>query len=314
MIAKSIAIRQQTQTQTRTRFKKKQLVGFVFIAPWIVGFLTFDVYPLFASLYYSFTDFGLGLVHNFVGFANYIKIFAGDAIFNQSVKVTLIYTLFAVPGRIIFALFIAVVLNMKLRGIGIFRTMYYLPSILGGSVAVAVLWRAMFMHNGAINSLLSIFTNEPVTIHWLGSPNTALIPVILLAVWQFGSSMVLFLASLKQVPNELYEAAIVDGAGKIRIFFAITIPMISPIILFNLIMQMVNAFQDFTGAFILTGGGPLRATYLYGIMLYETAFDQFRMGYASALSWVLFVVIIILTAIIFKTSGTWTHYEDGGDF
>ena len=297
----------------KKRFNR-QYIGLVYLLPWIIGFLAFDVYPLFASLYYSFTNFGLGADYRFVGLANYINIFTNDPVFRQSARVTLIYTLFAVPGRIIFALFIAMILNMKLRGIGIFRTTYYLPSILGGSVAVSVLWRAMFMHNGAINSVLSFFTNEPVVIHWLGSPDLALIPIILLAVWQFGSSMVLFLAGLKQVPGELYEAAIVDGASKVRLFFSITLPMISPIILFNLIMQTVNAFQDFTGAFILTGGGPLRATYLYGIMLYDIGFVQFRMGYASALSWVLFVVIIIMTAVVFKTSGRWTHYEDGRRF
>ena len=303
-----------TIERRKSRFKNKQYIGLVFLLPWIIGFLAFDVYPLFASLYYSFTNFGLGANYNFVGLANYINIFTNDPVFRQSIWVTLVYTLFAVPGRIIFALLVAMVLNWKLKGIGIFRTAYYLPSILGGSVAVAVLWRAMFMHNGAVNSVLSIFTDDPVIIHWLGSPDLALIPIIILAVWQFGSSMVLFLAGLKQVPAELYEAAIVDGAKKSRIFFSITLPMISPIILFNLVMQTVNAFQDFTGAFILTGGGPLRATHLYGIMLYEVGFIQFRMGYASALSWVLFVIIIVMTLVIFRTSRRWTHYEDGRRF
>lgn len=310
MSAKNAAVKQRKKRS----WDKGWYIGLLFLLPWIIGFLTFDIYPLFASMYYSFTNFGLGAAYNFVGLANYINIFTNDLVFRQSLTVTLIYTLFAVPGRILFALFIAMILNWKLRGIGIFRTAYYLPSILGGSVAVAVLWRAIFMHNGAINSALSFFTDEPVVIHWLGSPDLALIPIIILAVWQFGSSMVLFLAGLKQVPAELYEAAIVDGAKSWRVFISITLPMISPIILFNLVMQTVNAFQDFTGAFILTGGGPLRATYLYGIMLYETGFIQFRMGYASALSWVLFVIIIAMTAVIFKTSGRWTHYEDGRRF
>jgi len=203
-------------------------------------------------------------------------------------------------------------LNIKLKFVNVFRTVYYLPSILGGSVAVAVLWKFLFMKEGVVNKVLSVL--HIPSVDWLGSPSVALFTIGLLTVWQFGSSMVLFLAGLKQIPAELYEAGTVDGASKIRMFFTITIPLLTPIIFFNLIMQMVNAFQDFTGPFVITGGGPLNSTYLYAMKLYDEGFKFYKMGYASALSWILFLLILAFTALTFKSSQSWTHYEDGGDF
>lgn len=245
-----------------------------------------------------------------VGLDNYTKVFSGDPDFYQSLKVTAIYVLLAVPVKLAFALFIAMLLSAKLKGINFFRTVYYLPSILGGSVAISVLWRFLFMKEGVVNALLARLNIGPVD--WLGSPDVALYTLGLLTVWQFGSSMVLFLAGIQQIPSELYEAGSIDGASKFRMFFKITVPLLTPIVLFNLVMQMVNAFQDFTGAFIITGGGPLKSTYLYALKLYEEAFTFFNMGYASALSWVLFIIIMAVTAMIFKSSGNWVHYEDGG--
>jgi oligogalacturonide transport system permease protein len=249
--------------------------------------------------------------YKFIGLDNFKEIFTHDEIFVQSLKVTLTYVATSVPLKLGFALFIAMVLNMKVKGITVFKTLYYLPSILGGSVGIAILWRFLFNKSGLVNLLLSKL-NIPA-VNWLGSPKTSLFTISLLSAWQFGSSMILFLAALKQIPKELYEAAIVDGCGRIRIFFKITLPMISPIILFNLVMQTINAFQEFAGPYLITRGGPLKSTYLYGLMLYENAFTYLKMGYASALSWVLFVIIMTLTAIIFRSSEYWAFYQDGGN-
>lgn len=294
----------------KAKRSKKGYVGLLYITPWILGFLIFQLYPFLSSFVYSFTSYSILKKPEFIGLSNYIKL-ASDPMFLQSLKVTFLYVLIAVPGKLIFALIIALILNMKIRGIGIFRTVYYLPSIFGGSVAVALLWKALFMHEGTVNHILSVFQIPP--IDWLGDSRIALTTITLLNVWQFGSSMVLFLAGLKQIPSELYEAASVDGSTKLHSFVHITLPMLSPIVLFNLVMQMINAFQDFTGSFIVTKGGPNNSTYLFGMLLYDNAFKYFRMGYASALSWVLFIIIMIFTVIIFKSSKNWTFYENGGD-
>ncbi|MDF2938448.1 MAG: transporter permease, partial [Paenibacillaceae bacterium] len=285
--------------------------GFFYISPWLIGFLLFGLYPFVVSLVYSFTDMNLLKSPNFVGLSNYTKLFSGsDELFLQSLKVTFIFVLIAVPAKIIFSLLVAMVLNMKLRGINFFRTIYYLPSIMGGSVAVAILWRYLFAREGLTNLLLGKL-HLPL-VDWLGSPNIALYTISTLTVWQFGSSMVLFLAGLKQVPKELYEAGRVDGASRIRMFISITLPLITPILFFNLIMQMVNAFQEFTSALVITGGGPLNSTYMYGLLIYQNGFQFFKMGYASAQSWVLFAIILLFTFTAFRSSGSWVHYEDGG--
>lgn len=290
--------------------KKYDYVGLLFIAPWIIGFLAFQLYPLVASFIYSFTDYSMLNNPSFIGLKNYKDIFTTDANFWQSMKVTLIYVGISVPLKLVVALFIAMILNVKIKFVGFFRTLYYLPSIMGGSVAIAVLWRFLFMKDGFINKLLATINIQGAD--WLGDVKFSLFTISLLTVWQFGSSMVLFLAGLKQIPEELYEAGRMDGASKVRMFFTITVPMLTPIVLFNIIIQMINAFQDFTAAFVITNGGPANSTYLYGIMLYQNAFQFFKMGYASALSWILFVIIIAITALIFKSSSKWAHYEDGG--
>jgi oligogalacturonide transport system permease protein len=207
---------------------------------------------------------------------------------------------------------VAVLLNQKLKGINIYRTLYYIPSIFGGSVAVAILWRFLFMDSGLVNHGLAIF--HLPAVQWLSSPRLALFTLSLLSVWQFGSSMVLFLAALKQVSGDLYEAARIDGAGRLSIFFRITLPMITPVLFFNILMQMVHAFQDFSGPFVITGGGPLHATYLIALKLYDEAFLYFKMGYASSLSWILFALIFIFTLIFFRFSSMVAYYEDGGKF
>lgn len=291
---------------------KKQYTGLLYISPWILGFLVFQLYPFASSFVYSFTDYNITASPVFVGFKNYIEAFTNDGQFLSSLKVTLGYVFMAVPMKLAFALIVAMILNISIKYVNFFRTVYYLPSILGGSVAVAVLWKFLFANDGLVNQILG-FAKIPA-IEWLTSPNIALFTISLLTVWQFGSSMVLFLAGLKQIPQELYEAGKMDGASKLRMFFTITVPLLTPIIFFNLIMQMVNAFQDFTGAFVITNGGPMKSTYLFAMKLYDEGFLFFKMGYASALSWVLFIIILIFTALTFKSSSSWTHYEDGGDF
>ena len=198
--------------------------------------------------------------------------------------------------------------NQKLKGIGFYRTIVYLPSVLGGSAGVAILWRALFSGRGLVNSFLTKIGLKSVP--WLGSPNMASFTIALLAVWQFGSSMVLFLAALKQIPRSYYEAAKMDGAGAVTCFFKITLPGISPIIQFNLIMQTINAFQEFAAPYLITGGGPLKSTYLYSMLLYDNAFSFMKMGYASALSWIFFLIIAVVTLIIFGTSKFWVFNEN----
>lgn len=297
------------KTSTKSKVSREYW-GLLFILPWLIGFLVLQAYPLVASLIYSFTDYNPAKHVSFVGLQNYITMFTKDERVFQSLKVTVIYAAIAVPAKLIFALFIAMVLNMKLKFINFFRTVYYLPSIFGGSVAVAIVWRLLFMQDGLVNSMLS-FLHIP-KIDWLGDPKVALYTISILLVWQFGSSMVLFLAGLKQIPAELYEACKVDGGGRIIAFINITLPMLTPIIFFNLVMQSIGALQDFTASFVITNGGPMYATYLFGLKIYDDGFGLMKMGYASAMSWVLFVLIIVLTAVIFKTSDSWVYYEDGG--
>ena len=292
--------------------QRKQYIGLLYITPWIFGFLVLQLYPFVSSFIYSFTNYNLAKAPKFVGLENYITLFTKDEQFYNSLWVTLRYVFMAVPMKLAFALLVAIILNVKLRFVNIYRTIYYLPSILGGSVAVAVLWRFLFADSGFINHLLSLV--KIPTVGWLSNPDVSLFTISLLTVWQFGSSMVIFLAGLKQIPQELYEAGRVDGASKLRMFFTITLPLLTPIIFFNLIMQMVNAFQEFTGAFVITNGGPMKSTYLYAMKLYDEGFLFLKMGYASALSWVLFIILLAFTALTFKSSASWTHYEDGGNF
>lgn len=294
----------------RSAVARRNRMGYVYILPWIIGFLLFQLYPLISSFWYSFTDFRITNKPQFIGLENYINILTKDDTFIKSLTVTFRYVFLAVPLKITFALFIAVLLNQQIRGINLYRTIYYIPSIFGGSVAVSVLWRFLFMESGLINQLLN--SVGLASVRWLSSPDIALYTLIMLNVWQFGSSMVLFLAALKQVPLELYEASRIDGANRLQSFRRITIPMISPVIFFNVLMQLINGFQDFTGSFVITGGGPRQSTLMYALKLYNDAFSHFRMGYASAVSWILFAIIFVITLLIFRFTSAAIHYEDGG--
>lgn len=287
-------------------------MGLLYIAPWLIGLLVLQLYPFVTSFYYSFTDYQFFNKPEFIGFGNYIKLFTSDPEFFKSLQVTIVYTLFTVPGKIMMALFIALLLNKNMKGIGTIRTIYYIPSLFSGSVAVAILWKLLFMNDGAINNILSM-VGLP-SVKWLGTEGTAMVTICLLEMWMFGSSMVMFLAALKQVPADLYESASLDGAGKVKGFFYITLPQISPILFFNIIMQTITALQNFTSAFVVTDGGPNNGTYVLGMKLYNEAFKYFKMGYASAISWIIFAMILIVTLLLFRFSSGKVYYEDGGDF
>ena len=282
--------------------------GFVLILPWLIGFCIFKLYPFVSSLVYSFTDYDLFRgVQNVVGFQNYIDAFT-KAKNVKALKVTFTYAFMTVPLKLIFALFIAYILNFKIKGVGLFRTAYYVPSILGGSVAIAVLWKALFKNDGVVNTILTMLGFE--SINFLADKNWALFIICLLRVWQFGSAMVLFLAALKGVPEDLYEAASIDGATKGRQFLSITIPLISPVIFYNLVTQLVQAFQEFNGPYIITNGGPRNATTLISVIVYNTAFKDYKVGMSSAMAWVMFVIVMVLTVIAFVSQKKWVYYSD----
>ena len=285
-------------------------MGLVYILPWLIGMVFLTLYPFINALVISFTDYNLVREPNFIGLANYTKLFH-DEDFLGTLTATLKYTVITVPLQLAFALFIAYILNFKLKGINFFRTAYYIPSLLGGNVAVAVLWRFLFQQDGLINRIIGVVGIQPVA--WLSSPGGAMSVIIILKVWQFGSAMLIFLAALKDVPQDLYEAASVDGSTKLHSFIHITMPLITPTIFFNLVMQLVNAFQEFNGPYLVTGKGPLNATYLTSMYIYDNAFKYFNMGYASAASWILFLIIVAVTLILFATQDKWVYYSDVGN-
>ena len=304
----SSAARQDLRKRRGLSKLEQGYMGFVLILPWLIGFCIFKLYPFVSSLVYSFTDYDLFRgVQNVVGFQNYIDAFT-KAKNVKALKVTFTYAFMTVPLKLIFALFIAYILNFKIKGVGLFRTAYYVPSILGGSVAIAVLWKALFKNDGVVNTILTMLGFE--SINFLADKNWALFIICLLRVWQFGSAMVLFLAALKGVPEDLYEAASIDGATKGRQFLSITIPLISPVIFYNLVTQLVQAFQEFNGPYIITNGGPRNATTLISLIVYNTAFKDYKVGMSSAMAWVMFVIVMVLTIIAFVSQKKRVYYSD----
>ena len=291
--------------KNRISYKKGEVfAAYTFLAPWIIGLVVFTAYPFINSLWLSFTDSNMAR-ENFIGLNNFIEMFTMDSRFIKSLGNTTMYALLSVPFKLICALGIAMLLQ---NGMTLYRIIYYIPSIIGSSVAVAVMWREIFGYKGVVSTFLSIFGVAPR--EWITTPNYAMLILILLAGWQFGSSMVIFIAGLKNIPRELYEAANIDGAGKIRSFFNITLPMLSPVIQFNLILQTIGAFQVFTQGFIITKGGPMDQTLFTVHYIYEKGFRYMRLGYASAMSWVLLILIAIVTVVIFITSKYWVFYEN----
>jgi multiple sugar transport system permease protein len=297
----------------RSRKENENLVGYTLLAPWLIGFLVIFVVPMAASLYYSFTNYNMLRAPRFVGLDNYVRMFTQDDSFWISLRVTFFYVLVMVPLRLAFALFIAMLLNTRRKFLGLYRTFYYIPSIVGGSVAVSIVWKQIFGNDGVAMSLLAAIGIEQ-RLSFIGNPDTAIWTIILLGVWQFGSSMLIFLAGLKQIPSSLYESALIDGANAWSRFWRITIPMLTPVIFFNLILQIINGFRVFTEGFIITDGGPLDSTLFYVLNLYRRAFTYFEMGYSSAMAWALVAIIAFFTLILFKTQSSWVHYEskEGG--
>nr|WP_250034555.1 sugar ABC transporter permease [Actinoplanes maris] len=289
------------------------MAGYVFLSPWLLGLLGITAIPMLISLYLSFTDYSplIPLTEaNWIGLENYRRMFTADQSYWHAVQVTITFALVAVPLKLASALAVALLLNRTMRGISVFRGLFYLPSLLGGSVALAIVWVSMFNRDGAFNSFLAIFGIEGLP--WVNDPDWALSTLILLAVWQFGAPMVIFLAGLKQVPVELYEAASVDGASPWRKFVHITLPMLSPVIFFNLVLETINGFQGFTSAFVLSNGtgGPVDSTLMYSLNLYIAGFVDLNMGYASAMAWVFLLVIGAITVLLFNTGRFWVHYSD----
>ncbi|MDC7240208.1 MAG: sugar ABC transporter permease [Spirochaetales bacterium] len=282
--------------------------GYIFILPWLIGFLGLTLVPMAATLYLGFTDYDMFSNPEFVGLKNFVKMFSEDNRYWKSVRATLYFAFFSVPSKLVFALMVALLLHNKRRGNYFYRALYYAPSVVGSSVAVAVMWREIFKPNGLVNAVLAVFRLPSNTV-WLGDPRFAIWTLILLVVWQFGSPMLIFLAGLKQIPTELYESSSIDGAGPFRQFFRITLPLLTPIFLFNLIMQMITGFTAFTQAFIVTEGAPLDTTNFYALYLYRRAFENFQMGYGSAMAMVLLITIALMTGLVFKSSPYWVHYE-----
>ncbi|TMR13075.1 sugar ABC transporter permease [Nonomuraea turkmeniaca] len=292
------------------RSRREARAAYLFLAPWFAGLLVITVGPIFASLYLSFTDYSLLEEAKWVGFDNYITMFTEDPRFLSSLKVTTIYVVVSVPLQLAFALALALVLDRGLRGLSIYRSIFYLPSLLGGSVAIAILWRKVFGSDGLVNAVLAIFGIQGPG--WVGDPDTALGTLILLHVWTFGAPMIIFLAGLRQIPSSYYEAAAVDGAGIWRQFRSITMPLLTPIIFFNLVLEIIKSFQSFTQAFIVSSGkgGPADSTLFYTLYLYLKGFKSYDMGYAAAMAWVLLLIIAGLTAVNFLASKYWVFYGD----
>ncbi|RZU16269.1 multiple sugar transport system permease protein [Kribbella rubisoli] len=305
-----MALINEVQQAARGRARgRRSRIAYLFLLPWIAGVLLITLVPMVTSLYLSFTDYRLGTSPRFTGLENYRRMFS-DPDFLAAAGVTAKYVFISVPLQLTFALAIAVLLNQGVRGLAIYRSVYYLPSLLGGSVAVAVLWRQLFSSTGLVPELAGKLGIQMGS--WISEPAHALDTLIILHVWTFGSPMIIFLAGLRQIPEELVEAAKVDGAGAWRRFTSVILPLLSPVVFFNLILQLIGSFQAFTQAYIISAGtgGPANSTLFYTLYLFVTGFKNFEMGYASALAWILFVVIGMLTAINFVAARYWVHYED----
>ena len=292
----------------KARLNKESTAGVIFTLPFILGFLLFMVVPMAISLYYSFCDYNILSPPQFTGLKNYMDVLKDETFF-KAIGVTFYYALVSVPLRLVFALLVAMILLKNTKATGFYRAAYYLPSIIGGSVAVSILWKRMFAIDGVVNSLLSLLGIHS-EVSWLGNTKTAIWVLIVLAIWQFGSSMLIFLSSLKQIPITLYEAARVDGAGKLTQFKDITLPLLTPTIFFNLVMQMINGFLAFTQSYIITQGKPMNSTLFYTVYMYQQSFEFYNTGYGAMLAWIMLVIVGLITLILFATKKFWV-YEGG---
>jgi len=300
----------ETRPSFWSRLWQNDAPGYLFLLPWFIGFFGLTIGPIITSLYLSFTDFDLLTSPEWIGAQNYIRMFTNDPKFWASMRITMFFVIFSVPLKLAFALAVAMLLNRGMKGLPLYRALFYLPSLLGASVAIAILWRQIFARDGLVNDFLAIFGIEGPS--WISNPQYSLWTLIVLSIWQFGSPMIIFLAGLRQIPQDMYEAASLDGASKWRQFYKITLPLLTPVVFFNAIIQTIEAFKSFTPAFIISGGtgNPINSTLFYTLYLYQEAFGFFRMGYASALAWVLLALVGLFTAFSFLTSKYWVHYDD----
>ena len=287
---------------------KKNLTGYLFISPWLIGFLLFTVFPFVASIYLSFTRYNVVSPPSWVGMANYKMLFTADPLFWKALTVTFWYALVAVPLGVMAGVGLALLLNLELRGMSLFRTIFYLPSIVP-SVATSVLFLWILNpEKGLVNGILRNFGIEGPP--WLTDKAWAPWSLVFISVWAVGGSMVIYLAGLKEIPVYLYEAALMDGANPLQRMRHITLPMLTPVIFFNLVMGIIGTFQYFTEAYVMTNGGPEDSTLFYALYLFQRAWRYLDMGYASAMAWVLFAVIMVLTGLVFRTQRRWVHYGD----
>ena len=293
----------------RQKLNTEETAGIICTLPFTFGFLAFTIVPMLMSLYYAFTDYDIKNPPVWAGLKNFIKMFTDDPRFVKSLQVTFYFALTSVPLRLIFALLVALLLLRTTKATSFYRAAYYLPSIIGGSVAVSILWKRVFAKEGVVNAILGMFGIH-TTFAWLGNKHTAIWVLVVLAVWQFGSSMLIFLSSLKQIPQSLYEAARVDGSNKWQQFWKITLPLLTPTIFFNLVMQMINGFLAFTQCYIITQGKPMDSTLFYTVYMYEQSFQFNNAGYGAAMAWVMLLIIALITAILFGTKKFWV-YEGG---
>lgn len=294
----------------RKRKWRSALTAYAFLTPWLLGLVVITLGPMLFSLYLAFTRYDLLSPPRWVGLANFRRMFGADPRFWQAVRVTLTFVLVSVPLVLIVSLLLALFLNRGIRLLGIYRTLFYVPSLIGSSVAIAILWKQVFGTFGIVNRGL-----EFIGLHhgsWVGNPGTALYAIIGLNLWAFGATMIIFLAGLRQVPANLYEAASVDGAHVFQRFWHITLPQLTPLIFFNVLLDTVHAFQAFTGAYVVSGGsgGPSDSLLFYTLYLYQKGFVEFQMGYAAAMAWLLLAALAVFTAIAFSTARFWVHYGD----
>jgi multiple sugar transport system permease protein len=297
----------------RRRRRGEAAAGYTFLSPWLLGLFGITVGPMLYSLYLSFTDYDLLQDPEWVGLENYVRMFTHDPTYWHSVRATLLFAVTSVPLKLAVALGAALLLNRRRGGVGLYRSLFYVPSLLGGSVAIAIVWQTLFGGAGAINGLLALLGIGGKS--WINDPSTALGTLVLLAAWQFGAPMVIFLAGLKQIPTEMFEAAALDGAGRLSTFWHVTLPLLSPVLFFNLVLETIAGFQGFTAAFVISGGqgGPADSTLLYTLYLYLRGFGDFQMGYASAMAWVFLIALGIVTALVFRSGSLWVHYADDGE-
>ncbi len=314
------ALSELSQLKGGKQESRDNKAAYLFLLPWLIGLFLITIGPMLGSLYLSFTDYSMLAPPEWVGLDNYARMLR-DARLHKSLSVTFFYVLVGTPLQLVLALAIAVLLNRGMRGLPFYRSVFYLPSLMGSSVAIALLWRQIFGTTGLVNQMLTavgrwIGPGAPELLRnppgWIADPDTALWTIILLHVWTFGSPMIIFLAGLRQIPTMYYEAAAVDGASKWTQFWHITMPLLSPIIFFNLVLQIIGAFQSFTQAFIVSGGngGPSDETLFYSLYLYQKGFADLDMGYAAAMAWVLLVIVAVFTAINFFASKYWVFYDD----